>query len=77
YAEINHVFVSQPLSRQLRKEALSTVPLAGKASIGELEFDRLKIELVQMLQRVLLSETETPYTTTLYQELVAVLQASH
>ncbi|WP_353048636.1 bacillithiol biosynthesis cysteine-adding enzyme BshC [Exiguobacterium sp. s5] len=77
YAEINHVFVSQPLSRQLRKEALSTVPLAGKASIGELEFDRLKIELVQMLQRVLLSETETPYTTTLYHELVAVLQASH
>ncbi|WP_353048898.1 bacillithiol biosynthesis cysteine-adding enzyme BshC [Exiguobacterium sp. s194] len=77
YAEINHVFVSQPLSRQLRKEALSTVPLAGKASVGELEFDRLKIELVQMLQRLLLSETETRYTTILYHELVDVIQASH
>jgi len=77
YAEINHVFVSQPLSRQLRKEALSTVPLAGKASVGELEFDRLKIELVQMLQHLLLSETETRYTTTLYHELVDVIQASH
>lgn len=77
YAEINHVFVSQPLSRQLRKEALSTVPLAGKASIGELEFDRLKIELVQMLQRLLLSESETSYTSTLYHELIDLIQTSH
>jgi bacillithiol biosynthesis cysteine-adding enzyme BshC len=77
YAEINHVFVSQPLSRQLRKEALSTVPLAGKASVGELEFDRLKIELVQMLQRLLLAETETTYTMALYHELIDVVQASH
>lgn len=77
YAEINHVFVRQPLSRQLRKEALSTVPLAGKASVGELEFDRLKIELVQMLQRLLLSEAETAYTTMLYPELIDLIQASH
>ncbi|WP_254281632.1 bacillithiol biosynthesis cysteine-adding enzyme BshC [Exiguobacterium aurantiacum] len=77
FAEINHVYAPQPLSRQLRKEALSTVPLAGKASVGELEFDRLKIELVQMLQRLFVSETETVHTATLYHELVVLLQASH
>lgn len=77
YAEINHVFVPQPMSRQFRKETLSVVPLAGKASVGELEFDRLKIELVQMLQRMLLAETETVHTPSLYRELVDVLQQSH
>lgn len=77
YAEINHVFVPQPLSRQFRKEALPTVPLAGKASVGELEFDRLKIELIHMSKQLLLSETETQYTEKLYHELIDLIQASH
>lgn len=77
YAEINHVFTTQPLSRQLKKDALSTIPLAGKASVGDLEFDRLKIELVQMVQRLLVSETETPYTSDLYASLIDLIQESH
>nr|WP_300997403.1 bacillithiol biosynthesis cysteine-adding enzyme BshC [Exiguobacterium sp.] len=76
YAEINHVLIPQPLSRQFRKEALSAVPLAGKASVGELEFERLKIELVQMLQRMLLAETETEHTSSLYHQLVELLHRS-
>lgn len=76
YFEINHVFVRQPMSRQLRKESLSTIPLAGKASVGELEFSRLKVELVQLVQRLLRSETETTHTNTLYHELVELIQTS-
>ncbi|WP_338082714.1 bacillithiol biosynthesis cysteine-adding enzyme BshC [Exiguobacterium algae] len=77
YAEINHVFTTQSLSRTLKKDALSSIPLAGKASVGDLEFERLKIELVQMLQRLLMSETETAHTPTLYAELVDLIQESH
>ncbi|WP_353047710.1 MULTISPECIES: bacillithiol biosynthesis cysteine-adding enzyme BshC [unclassified Exiguobacterium] len=77
FAEINHVFTTQTFSRTLKKDALSTIPLAGKASVGELEFDRLKLELVQMAQQLLLNETETPYTSDLYNELIDLIQMSH
>lgn len=77
FAEINHVFTTQTFSRTLKKDALSTLPLAGKASVGELEFDRVKLELVQMAQRMLLNETETPHTLRLYQELIELIQESH
>nr|WP_240542685.1 bacillithiol biosynthesis cysteine-adding enzyme BshC [Exiguobacterium qingdaonense] len=77
FAEINHVFTTQTFSRTLKKDSLSTIPLAGKASVGELEFDRAKLELVQMAQRLLLNETETPHTSQLYGELIDLIQSSH
>lgn len=76
FAEINHVFTTQAFSRTLKKDALSSLPLAGKASIGDLEFERVKLELVQMAQRLLLNETETPYTSHLYHELIDLIQVS-
>ena len=77
FAEINHVFTTQTFSRTLKKDALSTLPLAGKASVGDLEFERVKLELVQMAQRLLLNETETTHTSHLYRELIDLIQTSH
>ncbi len=77
FAEINHVFTTQPFSRNLKKDALSSLPLAGKASVGDLEFERVKLDLVQMAQRLLLNETETPHTSRLYHELIDLIQSSH